>query len=171
MKPTKFFIIFSAAAVIIALNFSPCNGSAINIDAQIPPIQLQTPDGAPFNINSMDEKPIIITFFTSWSKTCFVNLKFLKSLQSKHKNKFEVIAISLDQKQLSLNTFLKNNDLPFVFLFDKKLKTINDFQILIIPTTMLINKDKILKNIYVDFDEVIEKSISIDIADLLAPKK
>lgn len=172
MELTKFFLaIFITAAVITISGYSACNGAGLNINAPIPPLQLPTADGANFDLDSFHARPAVITFFTAWSKTCLENLKFLKTLQSRHKNKLEIIAVSLDQKTSALNSFLKNNNFPFTFLSDKKLKTLNDFHVLIIPMTFLLDEDKILKNIYIDFDEAIEKSISNDVADLITPKK
>lgn len=161
-------LLFSLTLIIPGFCFA--GSQSLSINSKIPPLELPQFSGEIFNLNSIIEKPIILTFFTTWSKTCIEHLNFLKSIQNKHKNSIEIIAVALDSNISAIDSFKKNNNFPFVILSDKRNRYVNKYQILIIPSTFLIDKDKYLKNIYVDYDEIIAKSIAQDVIELLNPK-
>ena len=114
----------------------------------------------------------ILSFFTSWSKSCRQELFFLKELHKKYSKKgFKIIGISFDRKLKKLQPFINENNIRFEILHDKKLKTLKDFRILIIPTLFVIDKEGNIKSIYVDFDKNVEKAVTKEIQKLLAPPK
>lgn len=164
----KYFLCIISFLIIQGICYA--GPQILGINSKIPSLTLPNLAGDIFNLNSISEKPMLLTFFTTWSKTCIANLNFLKDLQNRHKNNMEIIAVALDTNISAINAFKKNNDYPFIILSDRKNKSVNEFRILIIPSTFLIDKDKILKNIYIDYDDSIEKSIINDVNELLNPK-
>ena len=117
----------------------------------------------------LGKKVIILSFFASWSKSCQKELLFLNKLAKKYqKSDLKIIGISFDKKLPELKSFLANNELTFDILRDKKLKTLRDYRILIIPTMFVIDKSGNLNNIYVDFDQNIEQALAKTIPKLLS---
>jgi peroxiredoxin len=113
-------------------------------------VSLQSPRG---------EKKVILAFFTSWSKSCQAELDALADLYGKNRGALEVLAVSFDKKSKDLKNYLAKADLPFPVLVDKKLSTLDTFQILIIPTTFCINEDGVIEKVFVDFDDNVEKAV------------
>ena len=75
-------------------------------------------------------------------------------------------AVSLNKKISKVQPFVDKNKLTFTILIDKKYKSLDLFRILIIPTTFIVDKNGILKNIYVDFDENIQKVLEKEVKKL-----
>ncbi|MFH1541630.1 MAG: TlpA disulfide reductase family protein [bacterium] len=113
-------------------------------------------------------KPTIISFFASWSKSCQKELAFLDQLAEKHKKSdLKVIGVAYDRKTKELEKFISDNKIGLEIVHNQKLESIKEYKILILPTLVVIDKEgKIIKT-YVDFDENVEKSLSKDLDKLL----
>ena len=82
-------------------------------------------------------------------------------MQDLSRNKgLKILGVSFDRKLKSLKSFVNENNLGFEILHDKKLRTLKDFRILIIPTLFVIDKEGSVKSIYVDFDQNVKKAAS-----------
>jgi len=111
--------------------------------------------------NYLGKNTIILSFFASWSKSCQEEVLFLNDLNDKYSKKgIKVIGISFDKTLDQLKTFITQNQIGFEVLYDKKLKTLKDFRILIIPTLLVIDLEGNIKNTYVDFDKNVEEAVS-----------
>ena len=129
------------------------------VDFALPEISLPNLDGKTTNLQEIaQQKPFILTFFTSWSKSCQEQLLDLENI-SKENKKVAVIAVSFDKKQKDLKAFVDKNNLTFPILQDKKLTSLDKFQILTIPTTFCINNDGIIEKTFIDYDENVKNAV------------
>jgi len=147
-----------------------CNPSVLKIGSQVPELKLPTLSGSPYDLASDRGKPVIVVFYSTWSRSCLEQLEFLNLISSSNK-KLEVVAVALEKNVSSAKGFLDKNGFRFTSLIDKKMRSIDSFQILIIPTAFLIDSTGVLRNIYVDFDETVKNSMAADIKALLTSKK
>ena len=116
----------------------------------------------------LGKKTIILSFFASWSESCQEEVLFLRELYDKYKTKgLKIMGISFDRKTEKLKSFINENSIEFDILHDKKLKTLRDFRILIIPTLLVIDQKGNLKSIYVDFDKNVKTAVTKEIKKLL----
>ena len=166
MKKTLIFLFFC----FLLGSFAVCNSASLKLGSQIPGLKLPTLSGASYDLASDRGKTVIITFYSTWSRSCLDQLEFLNSLSSSNK-KLEVVAVALDKNTSAVKAFLEKNGFKFTALIDKRMKSLTSFQILIIPTAFLIDSTGVLRNIYVDFDDATKGSIAADVKDLLSPKK
>jgi peroxiredoxin len=112
-------------------------------------------------------KAAIITFFASWSKPCQAELLWLKTL--KDNDKLMIIGIALDKKLDQLKTFVNTNAISFPILLDKKLTVLKEYQVLILPTTVVIDQSGNIAKLYVDFDDNIKAAVNQELTRILAP--
>ena len=155
--------------VMIAFLAAPAfSQPALKIDSPVPSFTLSNLKGEAIPLDQyLGKKVIILSFFASWSRSCQQELFFLKYL---YENRgLKIIGVSFDRKLNDLKSFINENQIEFEILHDNKLTTLKDFRILIIPTLLVIDKEGNLKNIYVDFDQNVEKAVSKEIQKLLAP--
>ncbi|PIS28559.1 hypothetical protein COT42_07580 [Candidatus Saganbacteria bacterium CG08_land_8_20_14_0_20_45_16] len=136
------------------------------------PTDFSLPDlnGQVFSLHSILGKKtiIIISFFASWSNTCQQELAFLDRLNKEYNNsKLEVLGISFDRKQSELQSYLSQNQPSFKVLYDKKLTTLRNYRVLIIPTIIFIDQNGEVKNVFVDFDENVEKAVKAELDKLI----
>lgn len=146
---------------MIALAVNPCIAATMPSVGNPPPeLALPNLQNETVNIADFAGKPVILTFFTSWSKSCSEELAVLNKIYNEYKKQgLKVVAVSFDRKTKVVDEFAKENKLDFELLIDKKLKSLDNYAILIIPTTFVIDREGKLANIYVDFDENVERSI------------
>jgi peroxiredoxin len=138
-----------------------------------PPPSLALPDlnGKTVELGDyLGNKIIVLSFFASWSKSCQEEILFLQKLHQKYRWKgVKIIGVSFNRKVKSLESFIRENNIRFEILHDKKLKTLKNFRVLIIPTLFVIDGDGNLANIYVDFDQNVEEAVSQEIAGMVNP--
>lgn len=142
----------------------------MSIGTPIPALALPDTSGSITDLSSYKGKNILLTFYTTWSKSCADNLKFQKAIADTNKG-IEVVAVAFDNKLSNVRDFLSRNGLEMTSLIDKKNRYLNEFHILIIPTTFLIDKTGTIKGVYVDFDNQIKSSMIADAEDLTKEEK
>ncbi|OGC05201.1 hypothetical protein A2276_04605 [candidate division WOR-1 bacterium RIFOXYA12_FULL_43_27] len=107
----------------------------------------------PVTFFKLAPKPQIVFFFASWSEPCQKEMAALSALYEKLKKKgIEITAVSLDEDSEVLSA-------PFPVVRDFDLVSPEKYQILVIPTTFVLNKDKTIKSVFVDFDDNVKKAI------------
>ncbi|MBU1026549.1 MAG: TlpA family protein disulfide reductase [Candidatus Margulisbacteria bacterium] len=158
-------------ALIVLLTAPVWAKPAAKVGSECPSFSLPTLSGEIINLDKyLGKNSIILSFFTSWSKSCVEETIFLEELHDKyHKKGLQVIGISFDRKGNKLASFISKNGLKYSILHDKKLKTLKKFRILIIPTLLVIDKKGNIKSIYVDFDKNVKESVAEEIKNLLIP--
>ena len=107
----------------------------------------------------LGSKKVILVFFTSWSKSCQGELDALNNFYRADKTGLEVVAVSFDKKAKELKNYLAQANLAFPVLQDKKLTSIDPYQIVIIPTTFCLNRDGTIAKIFVDYDDNVKKAL------------
>ena len=168
MKRSVVVILLTLLLVIPALG-----KTALKIGEVCPSFELKNTAGKTVALNQyLGKSPIILSFFSSWSKSCKKEIEFLNTLADQYEKKNIVfIGISFDRKTKDLDSFLAKNKVSFEIIHDKKLKTLKDFRILIIPTLFVIDKEGNIKSIYVDFDKNVKEAVSKEVKKLLEPPK
>ncbi len=160
--------------LIVALLAAPVLAkTALKVGGECPDLSLPNLAGKSISLkDSLGKDVVILSFFASWSKSCQKEMNFLKELSKQYKKKnLKIIGVSFDRKLSKLNKYLNQTKLDFEILHDKKLKTLKEFKILIIPTLFVIDQKGKIKNIYVDFDKNVKAAVVKDIKTLLNPKK
>jgi len=103
-----------------------------------------------------------ICFFASWSKPCQEEMIYLNSLLPAFEKKgYKIVGVSLDRKAQDLTKFINENKIEIPIIHDKKLKTIKEYKVLIIPTLLVMDRSGKITATYIDFDQNIKKSIRI----------
>ncbi|MBN3032493.1 MAG: TlpA family protein disulfide reductase [Candidatus Saganbacteria bacterium] len=130
--------------------------------APAPELELPTASGPaapPINLRLYRGEKVILVFFTSWSKACQAELDDLQALYRAEKNGPAIVAVSFDKKSKELKAYLSKTALSFPILLDKKLSTIDSYQIVIIPTTFCLNPDGVIEKVFVDYDDNVKKAL------------
>jgi cytochrome c biogenesis protein CcmG/thiol:disulfide interchange protein DsbE len=144
----------------LALSSPAWSETAPQVGCQVPELAFKTVTGKTISLQErLGREKVVLTFFTSWSKSCQAEIKALNELAAANPAKLQVLAVSFDKKSKDLLSFLDRTDPCFPVLHDKKLSAINTFQILIIPTTFCLNRDGVIEKIFVDYDENVKKAI------------
>lgn len=131
-------------------NIFPAN---CNLNGQIPDLSFLKEDGTKLNLKDLKGKTVILTFWASWCKYCSNEMQHSKEffdVLKKYENVEFILVNKLDgvkeTKEQALN-YLKENNIPFSTVFDENLEAYNKLGIKVVPTTLIINKDAIIKSL------------------------
>ncbi|MBI5400301.1 TlpA family protein disulfide reductase [Candidatus Saganbacteria bacterium] len=163
LRLTTLIVLLLLAAVSGAQGLPQSNFSSL--------FNLKTVEGKTLTANKyFNQGATILAFFTSWSKTCQQEINFLSELNKEYGTKgLKIMAVSYDRKIEDLNKFINENKIVFDVLHDKKLTTLKDFQVMIIPALFVIDETGKVLSLHVDFDDNVVKAVNSEIKKLLAP--
>lgn len=113
-------------------------------------------DGREVDLAELKGKVVLVEFWSTTCGPCIAEMPTVKAAYQKlHQQGFEVVAISLDDKESALRRFLKEKELPWPQHFDGK-GWENEFAvrygIFSIPTTWLVDKHGNLRDTNAGFE-------------------
>jgi len=101
--------------------------------------------GAPLSIANYSGKVILVDFWATWCPPCRAELPNVKAAYEQfHDQGFEIIGISLDNKQPTLEKFIDQHNMPWPQACDGKAwqgDLVKQYGVLSIPTTFLLDQD------------------------------
>jgi thiol-disulfide isomerase/thioredoxin len=102
-------------------------------------------DGREIDVQRMKGNVVLIDFWATWCGPCLGEVPRMKSLYGKfHERGFEIIGVSLDEKQETLKAFLEKNPTPWP---QHWIKSWSRFGINSIPTLWLVDKKGIVRDV------------------------
>lgn len=115
--------------------------------------------------STLKGRVFILEFWTTWCEPCRLSIPLLSSIYMKYRDRgLEIIAVSLDEGMDNerMRDFVREYSIPYrVAIADNKLR--KKFNIYMLPTTFLVDRNGILLNIYrgyiPDMEEIFEKEI------------
>ena len=104
-------------------------------------VLLQDLNGADVNISDFRGKIVFLNFWATWCPTCVVEMPSMEKLHRKLNDQdFALVTISIQGSAAEVQRFFKQNQLTFTALLDTIGKTIPEFAIRAIPTTLILDK-------------------------------
>lgn len=74
--------------------------------------------GDAFKLNQLHGKTVLIHFWATWCEPCKAEFEELQRLHAKYsKEGFEVVSVSVDESKESIQTYLQQNQLPWIHLY------------------------------------------------------
>ena len=132
----------------------------IGIGQQAKEISSNLLDGSIWSLLQQKGKVVLIDFFATWCPPCREEMPNLKSIRSSYPEvSFELISISLDSDREKLETFIREQELTWHFVFSGE--GWNDphaklYQVNSIPSIWLVDKKGILRYFDVRGEELAE---------------
>jgi len=113
-------------------------------------------DGREVDLAKLKGKVVLVEFWSTTCGPCIAEMPMVKGVYEKlHNRGFEVVAISLDEKESALRSFIKEKELPWPQHFDGK-GWENQFAarygIFAIPTMWLVDKEGNLRDTQARFN-------------------
>lgn len=107
-----------------------------------PEITLPNVKGKPFSLSSLKGKYVLVHFWASWCGPCRGSNPSLKKIYDKYKDKgFEILAISIDEKEAEWLKAVKEDKMPWLQVRDNQFDVSRLYQISSIPRNFLIAAD------------------------------
>ncbi|KYD08578.1 TlpA family protein disulfide reductase [Heyndrickxia sporothermodurans] len=117
----------------------------LNIGLKAPMFQLNTLDGQTMKLSDLKGKKTLINFFATWCTPCKTEMPLLEKFSIKHKSDLNIIAINIDPRA-NVKKYVNRLGLTFPILIDERGKVNENYQVIAIPTTFLLNEKGIIIN-------------------------
>jgi len=102
---------------------------------------LQDLEGKTFKLSGQMGKPVVIFFGTTWCPSCRAEIPSYSAIYEKYARRgLEVIYIDINEPAEKVARFAKNFSFPYRVLLDKDGSVANDYNVVGVPTLVLIDK-------------------------------
>ena len=143
-----FLVIFCLILLFVLADLA---SAKIKDGENAPNFTLKNLEGKDVSLSEFRGKFVLINFWATWCGPCKIEMPSLESLYQKFKNKnFAMLAISNDMfGETVVKPFVEAHKLSFPILLDQRLKASNQFGVVSLPSTFMIDpKGKIIGALY-----------------------
>jgi peroxiredoxin len=164
IKGRLFFILFAGLIAIVLSSVLSCSetkqpdrGRNIS-DSAAPDFILKDLAGEDFKLSAARGKPVLLIFLTTWCPTCRSEIPHYKDIYETYGQRgLEVVGIDIEEPKNRVSQFAEKNRIPYKTLLDERGRVASAYDIVGIPTMVLINRDgKVLTRKYFAVDTVLE---------------
>lgn len=106
-----------------------------------PDFSLDDINGKTFKLSSQKGNPVVMFFGATWCPACRGELPKYKALYDKHSSSgLKFLYIDINESSRKVARFAKENSLPFIVLLDQDGGVAHSYDIIGVPTLILVDK-------------------------------
>jgi peroxiredoxin len=144
------------------------NAHALTIGQKAPDFTLKTMAGKNLNLVEQRGNILLINFWASWCAPCRKEMPELQALQEKYQDLgFSVWGINVEQENQAGRKFLADLNLTFPIFFDAKNTLSATYQVAAMPTSVIIDRNGIVRFIFRGYKSGYEKKYAKAIKQLI----
>ena len=140
-------------------------------DIMLPDLSVKLLDGKQVRLSVLlEEGPLLVSFWATWCAPCKKEMIFLEEFHQKYnENSFRVLAISTDSpKSMSkVKSYIRAKKHTFLVGIDPNQEIAKKMNALLMPTTLILNKDRKVSWYHQGFIPGDEKEIEAQIRAVL----
>ena len=140
-------------------------------DIMLPDLSIRLLDGKRVRLSALlEEGPLLVSFWATWCAPCKKEMRFLEEFHQKYnENSFRVLAISTDSpKSMSkVKSYIRAKKHTFLVGIDPNQEIAKKMNALLMPTTLILNKDRKVSWYHQGFIPGDEKEIEAQIRAVL----
>ena len=140
-------------------------------DIMLPDLSVRLLDGKQVRLSTLlEEGPLLVSFWATWCAPCKKEMIFLEEFHQKYNvNSFRVLAISTDSpKSMSkVKSYIRAKKHTFLVGIDPNQEIAKKMNALLMPTTLILNKDRKVSWYHQGFIPGDEKDIEAQIRAVL----
>ena len=111
-----------------------------------PDFTLTDLDGKTVTLSGLRGKPVLINFWATWCVPCFEEMPYFQTVYDTWTDKgLTFLSISTGESATRVSGYLQTNGFKFPVLVDNKGNVALKYGIMYLPTTIIIDKDGIIK--------------------------
>jgi len=152
--------ILSAILVLMTLMLLivGCSSPAPQVGKQAPDFQLPNLEGQSISLSDFRGSPILLNFWAVRCPPCRFEMPFIQGIfEEQSDTGLVILAIDIGEIPSTVNDFIQSGNFSFPVLLDTNQDVALEYNIRAIPTTFLIDKDGVIREIKVGaFSNMIE---------------
>ncbi len=95
-------------------------------------------------------KEVILSFWASWCPECRQQMPILNGIAKKYRDKIEIIGVNTREAKKIVISFVKDIGIEYKILLDTEGQVAKIYDVVGVPTNVLINKEGLIKNLNLD---------------------
>jgi thiol-disulfide isomerase/thioredoxin len=120
------------------------------------------------SLAKLQGKVVYLDFWASWCTPCRKSFPWMNEIQSKYQDQgLVVVAVNLDKSKRKADEFLKEFERNFIVAFDPDGKTAEDYKVMGMPSSYLIDRNGQLHLSHIGFRESDTEKLESKIRELL----
>jgi peroxiredoxin len=132
--------------------------TGIDTDATQPPqtgqpapdFYFETPEGQSTSLSQLKGTPVLLNFWATWCGPCRYEMPFLQQIhQERPADELALLAVNVGEDSSQVGQFLESAGFSFTVLLDKQATVAQRYNVLGIPTTVVIDKEGVIQDIQV----------------------
>ena len=132
-----------------------------------PDFEQATLAGGKLRLSSLHGKVVLVDFWASWCEPCKKELPLLSQLAKRLRPKgIEIVAVNVDTKRESVDTFLKQHGVDLPVLLDPKGSIAQFYEPPKMPSSFVVDKAGRIRIVNAGFEPGDEKKIEQQLLDL-----
>ena len=138
-----------------------------------PDFALKTLDGKDVKLSDMKGKVTVIDFWATWCPPCRKSLPHIQKIATDGelaKKGLYVWAVNAQETNEKAEPFMKENKYTFTVPMDRGGAAMNSYRVTGIPTTVVVGRDGIIKEVFVGFGEGSEEMLDKAVKQALDEK-
>lgn len=155
-------------SLLISALLMVTNVNALEIGKPAPDFTLKSMKGTNLNLTEQRGNIIVINFWASWCGPCRKEMPILQSFYEKYEDLgVSVWGINVEQENQAGRDFLADLNLTFPILFDATNTISATYQVEAMPTTVIIDRDGLVRYVYQGYKPGYEKKYAKAIKKLI----
>lgn len=107
-----------------------------------PPIDLLTPEGAPFSLKQLRGKIVLVNFWATWCEPCITEMPSLQRLRDQlAPSGFEVLAVNYQEGPARIGAFMQKLKLTLPVVRDTDGSVARSWRARVFPASYLVDRD------------------------------
>jgi peroxiredoxin len=125
-----------------------------NIGNEAPGFALDNLSGKSVSLESFKGKPVLLNFWATWCPYCRKERSHLNELHKEYMDKgLIILSISTDRSIKKLRKFMADTPADFIVLSDSDGSVSSSYNIMGLPSSLLINREGLIKHKFTGFRE------------------
>ena len=105
------------------------------------PIELLTPEGAPFSLKQLRGKVVLVNFWATWCEPCITEMPSLQRLRNElAASDFEVLAVNYQEGPARINGFIQKMNLTLPVVRDTDGSVARNWGARVFPASYLVDR-------------------------------
>jgi peroxiredoxin len=155
----------STAALLLGVILS---ASAAELSGPAPPFALPTRDGGQVTLAELEGQVVMLNFWATWCGPCRQEMPHLEALHQRYSDLgFTLLGVNVEEDSSGADKFLAETPVTFPILFDPKSEVSKKYDVIAMPSTVLIDRTGNMRFIHHGYQPGYENEYQAQIRALL----